>query len=91
VTPGELLLSALSQAGTRQATLARMTGLSPKHINQIVKGHAPMSAAVAVQIEEALGNVSAEDLMWLQVCADIAAARKLHVQVNVVSSMPSLQ
>lgn len=76
MTAGELLLEALRTAWMSQAELARRTGLSPKHVNWIIKSRSPMTAAVAVRIERALGTVSAENLMEAQVRGDIAEARK---------------
>jgi transcriptional regulator with XRE-family HTH domain len=39
-----LLRTALDDAGMRQADLARLTGLSPKHINQMVHGKSGATA-----------------------------------------------
>lgn len=75
MTAGGVLLEALRSAGMPQAELARRTGLSPKHVNWIIKARAPMTAAVAVRIERALGTVTAEDLMAAQVRTDLAEAR----------------
>jgi HTH-type transcriptional regulator/antitoxin HigA len=75
VTAGELLLAALKLAGMYQSQLARATGLSTKHINQLVTGKAPFSVAVALRIESALQTVSAEDLMVAQARAQVRQAR----------------
>lgn len=42
---GACLLDALAEAGFYQADLARLTGLSTKHINQMVHGKAGTPAA----------------------------------------------
>ena len=55
VPPGETLLDVLDERGMTQAELARRTDLSAKHINQIVKGHAPISNDVALRIERVTG------------------------------------
>lgn len=61
-----LLRAALELEGVSQALLAYRTGLSAKHVNQMVQDKAPISAAVAVRIQLALSTVSAEDLMIAQ-------------------------
>lgn len=35
----DLLWDVLHRTGTRQATLARRSGVTPKHVNQILNGH----------------------------------------------------
>ncbi|MEV4689065.1 ImmA/IrrE family metallo-endopeptidase [Microbacterium sp. LWH3-1.2] len=60
--PGRILQRELDSRGISQAQLAARTGLSTKHVNLVIKGTAPLSADVAVTLEEILG-VSAE--MWL--------------------------
>ncbi len=53
--PGSTLEEALEERSMTQAELARRTGLSAKHINQIVNGKAPLSPETAVRLEEVLG------------------------------------
>lgn len=62
----DLLRAALDEEGVSQALLAYRTGLTPKHINQLVHGKAPLSVAVALRLQLALSTVSAEDLMVAQ-------------------------
>lgn len=66
VHPGALLRLVLEQRGIRQSELAERTGLSTKHINQLVKENIGISGDVAVLLERALG-VDAE--FWIN--ADI--------------------
>jgi HTH-type transcriptional regulator/antitoxin HigA len=51
--PGETLAEVLEQRGMTQTELARRTGLSIKHINQIVNGSAPISPETALVLERA--------------------------------------
>lgn len=53
--PGETLAEVLDQIPMTQAELAKRTGLSPKHINQIVKGAAAISPETALLFEKATG------------------------------------
>ena len=53
--PGSTLEEALEERSMTQAELARRTGLSAKHINQIVNGKAPLTPETAARLEEVLG------------------------------------
>jgi HTH-type transcriptional regulator/antitoxin HigA len=51
VPPGDTLAETIFELELSQAEVARRTGLSLKHINQIIKGIAPISHEVAVSLE----------------------------------------
>lgn len=53
--PGATLQEVLDERGMSQIDLARRTGLSAKHINQVVKGTAAISAETAILFERATG------------------------------------
>ncbi|MFD3456991.1 ImmA/IrrE family metallo-endopeptidase [Streptomyces sp. NPDC058691] len=53
--PGETLKDTLDALGIPQADLARRTGLSTKHINQVIKGTAPLSPDTALLLERTTG------------------------------------
>lgn len=53
--PGETLQEVLEERAMTQADLALRTGLSSKHINQIIKGQAGISAETALLLERATG------------------------------------
>jgi len=53
--PGETLLETLEAIGMTQVQLAERTGKSPKTINEIVKGIAPITPETALQFERVLG------------------------------------
>lgn len=59
VSGGQLLQATLAVQGLRQSDLAERTGLSPKHINQIIKRGTAISGDTASALELALG-VSAD-------------------------------
>lgn len=54
--PGEKLRRELAARGMSQADLASRTGLSAKHVNQVVQGVALMSADTAIALERVLGT-----------------------------------
>jgi addiction module HigA family antidote len=53
--PGDTLAEVLDQRDMTQTDLARRTGLSVKHVNQIVKGAASITPETAVLLERATG------------------------------------
>jgi HTH-type transcriptional regulator/antitoxin HigA len=53
--PGDSLAEVLDDAGMTQAELAKRTGLSTKHINQMVNGSAPITTETALLLERATG------------------------------------
>lgn len=53
--PGATLQEVLDERGMSQIDLARRTGLSAKHVNQIVKGNAAVTAETAILLERATG------------------------------------
>lgn len=55
LSPGETLAEVLSEASTTQTELATRTGLSTKHVNQVVHGLAPISSETALLLERATG------------------------------------
>jgi len=73
--PGRLIQRELDQRAISQAQLAARTGLSSKHVNQVVKGVVPLSPDVAVALEQVLGT-SAETWLSLEAASQAHAARK---------------
>lgn len=59
---GPLIVTVLALARMRQAELARRTGLSTKHVNQLCKGIVPMSIDIALRLEAQFG-IPAE--LWM--------------------------
>lgn len=55
MTPGEVLQQELDKRGLTQAELASRANLSAKHVNQVIKGNASLSADMALRLERALG------------------------------------
>jgi HTH-type transcriptional regulator / antitoxin HigA len=68
--PGAVLRDVLRDRGIRQSELAARTGLTPKHVNQLVKENIGISGDVAVRLERALGLPAR---FWTQVDAEYAA------------------
>ncbi|MBD9730259.1 ImmA/IrrE family metallo-endopeptidase [Streptomyces sp. H28] len=70
--PGDTLKEQLDALGIPQADLARRTGLSTKHINQIVQGGAVLTPETALLLERAVGIPAS---LWNQ----MEAAWRTHV------------
>jgi HTH-type transcriptional regulator / antitoxin HigA len=68
VHPGAILRQILDRHGIRQSELAERTGLTAKHVNQIVTENIGISADVALLLERALGVPDAQ--FWIRAEAD---------------------
>ena len=55
VAPGETLQEIIDALGMDQRDLARRCGLTPKTINLIIKGKAPITAETAIRLERVTG------------------------------------
>lgn len=90
--PGEILKEELDEQQVSQADLARRTGLSTKHVNQIVQGVVALSPDIAVRLERATG-ISAEtwnrlEAIWQTHQSAVDDQRKLAGEVGWVSKFP---
>ncbi len=54
--PGETILDILDEKGWTQTELAERTDFTRKHINQLVKGKAPINQETALKLERVLGS-----------------------------------
>lgn len=54
--PGEIIAELLEERGLAQRDLAERMGRSPKTVNQIIKGKAPITPETAAQLESVLGT-----------------------------------
>lgn len=53
--PGETLLEAIEALGMSQAQLAERTGHSKKMVNEIIKGKAPITPKMAIELGRVTG------------------------------------
>lgn len=56
VKPGDTIADLLEERGWTQTELAMRTGFTAKHINQLLKGDAPITQDTAVKLEKVLGS-----------------------------------
>lgn len=89
-TVGEALQAALDKAGVSQALLAYRTGITTKHINRLVKDKARLSVEVAVQIEEAVPEISAKNLLLHQLRLEIDRVKYRKRRAKVIAPLDAL-
>jgi HTH-type transcriptional regulator/antitoxin HigA len=90
--PGATLQEVLDEKGMSQIDLARRTGFSTKHVNQIVKGSAPVTAETAILLERATG-VPADVWANLESAYQVNRSRakdteRLFADVDWLNSLP---
>lgn len=54
--PGEIILDILEDVEISQTQFAKMLGVSRRTVNQIIRGHRPVTVDMAIRIGKALGN-----------------------------------
>ena len=54
--PGDTILDMIDERGWTQADLAARLGFSPKHVNQVIKGKAPLTEEAALRLAQVLGT-----------------------------------
>lgn len=90
--PGVTLQEVLDARGMPQSDLATRTGLSAKHVNQIIKGTAPITAETTILLERATG-VPAELWANLESAYQVERSRtkeseRLTLDLDWLSSLP---
>ncbi len=72
--PGELLGEELEARGMTRVQLARSTRLRPEAVGQLIRGKRNITAAIALELEAALG-IPARLWLDLQTSYDLAQSR----------------
>lgn len=92
IPPGETLAEWLDRADMTQAQLAKRTSLTPKHINQVIKGGVGISPEVALAFERV---TSIPARYWAQLEANYQAAKQealdteaLRARIGLVDQFP---
>jgi HTH-type transcriptional regulator / antitoxin HigA len=73
-TPGQLISALLDENGWTKRTASAMLAMSESTLNKIAGDKQPVTAEIAVRLEDVFG-VSAEDFLALQQAFDLALAR----------------
>lgn len=69
---GDLIRQGLKDAGRLQASVCRASGISEKHLSQVLLGRCRLSVQIAVRLEMEVPTMSAEALLIAQVREEIA-------------------
>jgi HTH-type transcriptional regulator / antitoxin HigA len=92
VPPGAVLAEWLDEHSMTQADLARRAGLSAKAINQIIRGHVPLSQRTALSLESVTGvparTWNALEALYAEDKARLDVRARLAGQVGFLSEMP---
>jgi addiction module HigA family antidote len=92
IPPGETLQETLDALGMTQVQLAGRTGLTPKTINLIIKGTAPITPATALQLERVLGTPASfwnnREVQYREALARHNETERLHEQIAWLKKIP---
>ena len=87
IPPGETLRDWLDRAEMTQAEFARRTSLTPKHVNQVIKGGVGISPEVALAFERV---TSIPARYWTQLEANYQTARQRVIETQSFSARTDL-
>lgn len=91
IPPGETIQEMLDTKGLSQREFALRMGLTPKHVNNIIKGSAPITYETALKLETVLG-ISARfwnnlELDYQETLARIEALPKIQEEVKILQEI----
>jgi len=84
--PGEVLKDEIMERDISQRQLADSMGLTYSVVNEILNGHRPLTAKTALMFEAVL-DVPADSLMYLQTKYNMQTARKDTSLLNVLKGI----
>ena len=92
IHPGKTVQKILDQLDMTQKNLAERTGLSEKHISQIINGEASITADTAMLFENALGGAAS---FWINLDKNYRATfarldqeNKARSEINLINQFP---
>lgn len=95
IHPGYVIARALEREGMTQKNLCERTGLSEKHVSQIINGEASITVETALLLENALGGAAS---FWInleknhqETTARIERASSLITEVPLLPQFPYLE
>lgn len=93
VPPGETLSEMIQELGMNQCELATRLGLSTKHVNQIIKGKAPITQETAIGLERVTGVPARfwnnREMLYQERLARIEAAKRLPSDLQWLKTIPT--
>lgn len=92
IPPGETLQEVLDDLGMSQKELAERMGITPKHINKIIKGTAAISYDISIKLENVLGiNASFWnnlEMKYQETKARIASISNIDEEIEILNLIP---
>lgn len=92
IHPGHVISRTLEREGMSQKNLSERTGLTEKHLSQIINGNASITVETALLLENALGGTAS---FWInleknyqEAIARIERASLMHSEVSYLSIFP---
>lgn len=77
--PGDTVLDLIEERGWTQTELASRLGYSARHVNQMIRGKAPLTESAALRLERVLGGSAgfwlAREARYQGHCTRLAAAK----------------
>lgn len=90
--PGDTIAEILETKGMSQTDLALRLGMSPKTINEIIKGKAPITSETAIKLEHVLGAPASfwntREQQYREILARQANTDKLADQISWLDKIP---
>lgn len=90
--PGNTIADLLEERGWTQAELAKRTGFTTKHINQVIKGKAPIYDDMALTLERVLGSTArfwlAREAQYRESLARSREKESLRQQADWLNQLP---
>jgi HTH-type transcriptional regulator/antitoxin HigA len=92
IPPGDTLAELLESIGMTQVELANRMGMSTKHLNQIIKGEAPITAETAIKLE-CIFKMPASfwnnlETRYREIKARLEEAKKIEDEISVCNEVP---
>ena len=95
VAPGRTLQETIDALGMDQRDLATRTGLSPKHINQIIQGIAPITHETAIGLEKVTGVPARMwnnlEVNYREQLAKLAEGKRLENELAWLKKVPTAE
>jgi addiction module HigA family antidote len=93
VPPGRTIQETIDVLGIDQRELAGRTGLSPKHVNQVIKGIAPITHDTAIRLERVTGVLARVwnnlEANYQEQKARLAARERLQSDLEWIRTIPT--
>jgi len=95
IHPGHIVAEALERDGMTQKSLSERTGISEKHLSQIINGEASITVETALALENALGGSASFwnnlEKNYQETKARLERAASLTEEMSILHKFPYLE